>query len=234
VTHPLVTVVVPAYNAEHQLEQALASILAQDYEPFEVVVVDDGSTDASAAVASRFPGVRCLRQDNAGPSAARNRGVEEARGELVAFVDADDEVPPNKLSLQVGYLLDHPEVSCVLGRQEVELGDGGAPEWMGHDSVFGDFAGVPLMSLITSRETFQSLGGFDPGLRIAEDRDLLVRMRERGLNIAVVPEVVLRRRFHGDNLSFERSGSHPLLQSLKAKLDRARTAEGGGSPGSGS
>jgi glycosyltransferase involved in cell wall biosynthesis len=221
-TAPLVSIVIPAYNAETQLARSLASVLAQDYTPFEVIVVDDGSTDATAAVAARFPAVRCLRQANAGPSAARNRGAGEARGELIAFVDADDEVPPTKLGTQVGYLLANPEVSCVLGRQDVELEGAGAPSWIAHDAVFGDFAGVPLMSLVTYRQTFLELGGFDTSLRIAEDRDLLVRMRENGVQIAVVPEVVLHRRFHGANLTFERPETHPLMRSLKDKLDRAR------------
>jgi glycosyltransferase involved in cell wall biosynthesis len=231
-SNPLVSVVIPAFNAEHQLEPTLRSVLAQDYAPFEVIVVDDGSEDATAAVAARFPEVRCVTQENAGPAAARNRGVREARGEFLAFVDADDEVPPTKLSTQVAYLLEHPEAGCVLGRQDVELREGGAPEWIGRDPVFGDFAGVPLMSLVTRTETFRALGGFNTALRIAEDRDLLVRMRERGIGIGVVPEVVLLRRFHGANLTFQRPESHPLLRSLKDKLDRARTAEAEDRPGS--
>lgn len=222
---PLVSVIVPAYNAEASLERTLSSLLAQDYEPLEVIVVDDGSTDGTAEVAARFPDVVVVRQENAGPSAARNRGVEAANGEFVAFVDADDEVPANKVSVQVSYLLEHPEAGCVLGRQEVELEDAGAPEWIGHDPVFGDFAGVPLMSLVTRTAVFRELGGFDPALRIAEDRDLLVRMRARSIGIAVVPEVVLRRRFHGRNLTFDRPETHPLLRSLKDNLDRARAAE---------
>jgi glycosyltransferase involved in cell wall biosynthesis len=224
-SRPLVSVIIPAFNAQDTIERALVSTLAQDYDPFEVIVVDDGSTDETGSVAARVEGVRCLTQDNAGPSAARNRGVEAAAGEFLAFVDADDEVPPTKLSAQVGYLLEHPDIGCVLGRQEVELEGGGAPEWIGRDPVFNDFAGVPLMSLVCRRDTFQELGGFDPALRIAEDRDLLVRMRERQIGIAVVPEVVLRRRFHGANLTFDRPQSHPLMQSLKDKLDRARATD---------
>lgn len=225
-TKPLASIVVAVYNGERTLGAALESALAQDYRPAEVVVVDDGSTDSTAEVARSFPGVRYLRQANEGPSAARNRGLTAAAGEYVAFLDADDELPSTKLTVQVGYLLEHPEVECVLGRQEASFEGGGAPEWMARDPVFGDFAGVPLMSLVARRSTLLELGGFDPSLRIAEDRDLLVRMRERGVRIEVVPEVVLRRRFHGRNLSFERPEDHPLLRSLKAKLDRSRAAGG--------
>ncbi|HWH55184.1 MAG TPA: glycosyltransferase family A protein [Gaiellaceae bacterium] len=223
---PLATLVVAAWNAEPSISVALKSALAQDYEPVEVLVVDDGSTDKTPDVIRSFPEVRYVRQENAGPSAARNRGIEEAKGEFVGFLDADDEAPPDKLSVQVGYLLAHPEVACVLGRQEVEIEGEGAPQWLGPDNVHGDFAGVPLMSLVARRETLRELGGFDVSLRIAEDRDLLVRMRERGLRIEFLPNVVLRRKFHGQNLSFQRPDEHPVFRSLKEKLDRARS-EGG-------
>jgi len=218
----LTSVVIAAYNAERTLGATIESVLSQDYEPVETIVVDDGSTDGTAGVVRSFAGVRYLRQERAGPSAARNRGVAEARGDFVAFVDADDEVPSTKLSLQVGLLIARPEVGCVLGRQAVSVEEGGAPAWLGHDPMFGDFAGIPLMSLVARRATLLELGGFDPALRVAEDRDLLVRMREHGIRIEVVDQVVLLRRFHGGNLTFDRPESHPLLRSLKAKLDRGR------------
>jgi glycosyltransferase involved in cell wall biosynthesis len=222
---PLVSVIVPAYNAQRSLARTLTSVVSQDYSPVEVIVVNDGSTDLTATVAAQFDEIRYLEQENAGPSAARNLGVDEANGEFVAFVDADDEVPPTKLSTQVGYLIEHPEVGCVLGRQEVTLEAGGAPAWIGRDPVFGDFAGVPLMSLVTRRIIFRELGGFDVALRHAEDRDLLVRMREHAVTIAVLREVVLLRRFHGANLTFGRPENHPLLRSIKGKLDRSRAVE---------
>jgi len=223
---PLVTMVIPVFNGERTLARAIESALAQLYEPLEVLVVDDGSTDASGEIAGSFERVRYVHQQNCGPSAARNRGLAEARGEYVAFLDADDEALPERMSLQVGYLLKHPEVGCTLARQEVA--DGGAPpEWIGRDPTFGDLAGIPLMTLVARCSTLLELGGFDESLRIAEDRDLLVRMRERGIRIEVIPKVVLKRHFHGGNLSFDRSADpseHPLLRSLKAKLDRQREA----------
>jgi glycosyltransferase involved in cell wall biosynthesis len=224
---PLATIVIAVYNGEQTVARAIESALEQTYEPLEVVVVDDGSTDASGEIARSFADVRYVHQENAGPSAARNRGIEEARGEYVAFLDADDEALPERMSLQVGFLLTHPEVACTLARQEVVDG-GPPPEWVGRDAVFGDLAGIPLMTLVARRQTLVDAGGFDTTLRIAEDRDLLVRLRERGARIEVVPEVVLRRHFHGANLSFERShdpNEHPLLRSLKAKLDRQRDAD---------
>ena len=190
---------IAAYNAEAFVGQAIESALGQSYEPLEVVVVDDGSTDSTADVVRSYDRVRYVHQENRGPSAARNRGLEEAEGIFVGFLDADDEALPEKMALQVGYLIDHPDVGCTLGRQEVSFEGEGAPDWVSTDPVYGDFAGIPLMSLVARRSTLLELGGFDPALRIAEDRDLLVRMRERGIVVEVVPEIVLRRLFHGEN-----------------------------------
>src|SRR5436305_1935247 len=109
INQPLVSVVMPAFNAEAFVAEGIESVLAQDYECVEVIVVDDGSTDNTSAVASRYP-VKCIAQKNSGIAAARNAGVAVSRGSLVAFLDADDIWLPGKLSTQVAYLLKHPEV----------------------------------------------------------------------------------------------------------------------------
>ena len=94
---PLVSVVVPVYNGEAFLRETLDSVFAQDYDPIEVIVVDDGSTDGSARIAQSYSEVRYHWQENAGPAAARNRGIEVAQGEFVAFVDSDDIILPHKV-----------------------------------------------------------------------------------------------------------------------------------------
>ncbi|MBI4573499.1 MAG: glycosyltransferase family 2 protein, partial [candidate division NC10 bacterium] len=109
-TGPLVSVILPVYNGERFLAAAIASILAQDYQPIEVIVVDDGSTDGTAAIARSFQGVRYLYQPNQGPAFARNAGIAVARGAFIAFLDADDLMVPTRLSVQAGYLLAHPEI----------------------------------------------------------------------------------------------------------------------------
>lgn len=215
---PLVSVIVAVYNGERFLGATLESILAQDYAPIEVIVVDDGSEDGSADIARSFERVNLLRQANAGPAAARNAGLERAKGEFVAVVDADDVVPLDKLTVQISYLLDQPHVSCVLGRQEwID-----PPTWLRRDAVYGELGGIPLPSAVFRAATLRELGGYDPTFRTGEDMDLLIRMRERGLEIAVLPNVLLRRRFHGDNLSVVPGPPQHRLRSLKAKLDRSR------------
>ena len=220
---PHVSVVVAVYNGEATIRAALASLVAQDYEPFDIVVVDDGSTDGTADVVREFDTVDYVRQENSGPGAARNAGVARARGTLLAFLDADDEAVPRKLSLQADYLQRNPAVGCVVGRQEVEFVGIEQPAWLQRDAVFGDLAGIGFTTAMIRRESFEAVGGFDPDRRLqgSEDRDLMVRLRAAGVGIEVLPEVVIRRRFTGSNLTL-RQPSSMLLASLKSKLDRER------------
>src|SRR5205823_14869630 len=117
VSDPRVTVVVAAFNGERFLRETLESVVAQDFDSYEVVFVDDGSEDRTGEIAQSFP-VRYVRQENRGLPAARNAGLALARGDLIAFLDDDDVLPPTKLGAQARYLDEHPEVGCVLGRQE--------------------------------------------------------------------------------------------------------------------
>jgi glycosyltransferase involved in cell wall biosynthesis len=224
VSAALVTVVVAVYNGEKYLRAALESLYAQDYEPFEVVFVDDGSTDDTAAIACSFPDIRYVRQENGGLASARNTGLSMARGEYLAYLDDDDLIPPNKLRRQAEYLTSHSDVGCVLARQEIMLEPGiEPPEWLTRDPIFGDLDGIPFVSAMIRTELLRQVGGFDETYRFAEDRDLFVRLREHGINIEVIPEVLLFRRMHGQNMNFRlRPAKHPLLRSLKAKLDRDR------------
>jgi glycosyltransferase involved in cell wall biosynthesis len=218
-----VSVVVASYNGERFLRETLESVFAQDYDRFEVVFVDDGSTDGTAEIAQSFP-LRYLYQENRGLPAARNAGVALAGGDLIAFVDDDDLVPPTKLSVQAAYLSEHEEVGCVLGRHEWIVEDGIEPPKLERDPIFHELGGIQLVSATIRRQTFDDLGGFDPTYRYAEDRDLFVRMREHGVEIAVLPDLVLYKRLHGANMTMNQPESHPLLRSLKEKLDRGRGA----------
>lgn len=215
---PSVSAIIPVYNGERFLATALESVLAQDYAPFEVVVCDDGSTDSTPELLASYPTLTVVRQENLGAAAARNAAVAASAGELVAFFDADDEWPANRLTLQARYLVEHPEAGCVLGRQEWL----NPPPWLTRDARFGDLDGIPLLSAMIRRSVFDDLGGFDPTFRVAEDTDLLIRMRERGIDIAILPEIILYRRFHGANLTAERSSPSALVRSLRQKLERER------------
>lgn len=213
---PLVSVIMAAYNAEQHLQQALESAFAQDWRPFEVVVVDDGSTDGTGDIARGFDRVRYVRQENAGPAAARNRAIQESNGPLVANFDSDDILPPSRLRVQAEYLLLHPDVGCVFGRQEWI----NPPPWLSRDAVYGELDGIPLSSAMFRREVLDSLGGYDSRYEPSEDMDLVIRMREHGISYVVLPDLVLYRRYHDSSLTGAQPPTAPLLQSLRAKLAR--------------
>jgi glycosyltransferase involved in cell wall biosynthesis len=223
VNEPLVSVVIAVYNGEATLAAAIESLQAQDYPAREIIVVDDGSDDASLEVARGFDGVHVLHQPNAGPGAARNAGAAVATGGLLAFLDADDVALPHKLSAQVAYLTDNPQVGCVLGRQEIDFVGIEQPEWMERDAVFGDLGGIGFTTAMIRREAFDAVGGFDPDRQLqgSEDRDLMIRLRAAGVTVEVLPDVVIRRRLDGTNLTLQQPRSK-LLTSLKSKLDRER------------
>src|SRR6266480_1367400 len=121
---PLVSVVIPCYNQAHFLGEAIESVMAQTYPHFEVVVVDDGSTDNIAAVVARYPGVRCFQQGNQGLSAARNTGLRHSIGECLVFLDADDRLMPRAIEVGLASLRDHPECAFVYGRSRFMAFDG--------------------------------------------------------------------------------------------------------------
>jgi glycosyltransferase involved in cell wall biosynthesis len=222
-SRPLVSVIVAAYQAEEFLEDSIASMLAQDYAPFEIVVCDDGSTDRTPEILAAHPELKTFRQPNSGPAAARNAAVAASSGEFLAIFDADDLWPPTRLALQADYLVEHPDVGCVLGRQEWI----NPPPWLTRDAVYGDLDGIPILSAMLRRSVFDSVGGFDESFTHSEDMDLLFRLRERGVPIEILPDVVLYRRFHGANLTRSAPSTSPLLRSLRQKLERERAASEG-------
>jgi glycosyltransferase involved in cell wall biosynthesis len=220
--HSLVSAIMPVFDAEDFLEAALDSLLAQDYEPYEVVVCDDASTDRSREILRSYPKIRTVHhQENRGPAAARNSAIEAARGEFIADFDADDLWPPNRLRVQADYLRDHPDIGCVLARQEWM----NPPPWLGRDQIYGDIDGIPLNSAMFRRSRLEEVGGFDPAFRQSEDMDLLIRLREHGIGIEVLPEILVYRRSHGDHATAGPPPTLPLLRSLRQKWERERAAE---------
>jgi glycosyltransferase involved in cell wall biosynthesis len=231
---PLVSVIIPAYNAERYLGEAIESVLVQTYAPVETIVVDDGSSDGTAAVARSYPGVALISQGNAGPAAARNRGFAASRGEVVAFHDADDLMTPNKLAVQVGEMLADPAVGCVLAEQEL-LVEAGAelPFWAEGTKVptvmparpeeLADEPDVHTMTMVLRREVFERVGGFDEEMRAAEDFDWLLRAAEDGVEFARLPRVLLKRRVHPTSLTQDAAaGRAGHFLALKKRIERHR------------
>ena len=225
---PLVSVVIPVFNGERFLREAVQSVLHQEYSPVEIIVVDDGSTDGTANVArSLGETVRYLHQANQGPAAARNRGIEHAQGSLIAFADADDLWPPAKLELQLPYLIRDPRIDIVLGRiQQVLLSE--TVNGPTRAEEFGEPGfSVNLGSAVIRKSVFERVGLFDETMRYSEDVDWFMRAREKGTAIVTIDDVTLFYRQHEQNMTRGKNTSElNVLKALKRSLDRRREHTG--------
>lgn len=190
---PDLSVVIPAHNAARTLDRALASVFRQDIPVAEIIVVDDGSSDGTAALAAAFAGgpVRVIRLERCGGAAnARNHGVNAAQGELVAFLDADDEWLPDKLGRQLALLGAHPAMAFVSCGARLIAPDGSdcGPLYPGRPPAQGDEAWRVLLaynfiatpSVVVRRTALAAAGGFDTALKVGEDQDMWIRLALAG------------------------------------------------------
>lgn len=221
----MISVVIPVWNCARYVGEAIESVLAQSYRPVELVVVDDGSTDGSAAAIEHYaPDVRYHYQPNAGLSAARNTGIRLSTGPYVAFLDSDDVWLPMKLDRQMARVRADPAPDLVFGHVQQFA----SPELdeVTRNRLAGDgqiLAGVFAGSLLVRRDVFDRVGLFDGQWRVGEFMDWYLRTREAGLEAAIIPEVVTRRRLHTANMSSrERSGHADYARVIKASLARRR------------
>ncbi len=206
---PLVSVVIPTYNRKDYLLEAIRSVLAGTFADYELIVVDDSSTDRTVeAVGGLDRRIRYLFQENRGVSAARNKGVSISRGKYVAFLDSDDLWKKEKLGAQVGYLRSHPHLRiCHTNETWIRNGER-LNQGRRHARSAGDIFEkcLPLCvispsSILMERSLFDELGGFDETLEVCEDYDLWLRMTLR-FEVGLVEEpLVIKRGGHSDQLS---------------------------------
>lgn len=228
VTAPLVSVIIPVYNGAAFLPDAIATLEAQQYPALEIIVVDDGSTDATAEVAAQYGGdrLRYFYQRNQGPSAARNHGLAEAQGEVIAFLDVDDQWPAQKLQHQMQVLLDRPEVDIVNGyvqvMQAVEPQADGADQPMRQfEQRFAPVVSFNLGSALFRRSVFDRVGCFDDQQIHSEDVDWFMRARELGIVMVVIEEVTLLYRKHDSNLTRDRNENlRGFLEAVRKSIHR--------------
>ena len=213
--NPLVSVIIPVYNGEKYVAYALESVFKQDYQPLEVILVDDGSTDRTAEIIGKYDNVHYIYQTNQGVSSARNTGVAASSGEIIAFLDSDDYWPLNRLTVSVRYFQQHPEIGYVLGKQMMFVESGcPVPAWVKAEWLTVPQDASNTAVLVGRRVAFDRVGLFNKDYRGGEDTEWLVRASEVGVPMARLSEVVLHRRIHGGNLSVH------MIQMRKANLMR--------------
>lgn len=221
-----VTCILPVYNGERFLREAIESVLDQCQPDLDLLVVDDGSVDGTHAILREFDGrLRVIRQEHAGVAAARNVGLEAARGDFIAFQDADDVWMSGKLDRQLVHFARHPEVDLCLGMvQNFWMDELAAEEAAFQGRRFATAVpGFLLACVLARRSAFETVGRFDTALRTGEDTEWFLRAREARLVEGFVPELLVRRRLHRGNLTRSDLASRDaLLASMKASLDRRR------------
>jgi glycosyltransferase involved in cell wall biosynthesis len=220
----MISVIVPVYNGEDFIAAALRSILRQTLAPHEVIVVDDGSTDRSAEIASGFgPPIRVLRQANCGTAMATNAGLAEAKGELLAFLDADDLWADEKLALQSSALASNSQLEAVFGGvvQFIDL-DCRVTEPRDIEQQSASFEGIHKNAMLIRRASFDRVGPFD-ATTIADHVEWYSRAMRTGIRTEILSQVVAFRRIHRNNGTMSRrSALHQDYLRIARKLASGR------------
>ncbi|MDX2028148.1 MAG: glycosyltransferase [Alphaproteobacteria bacterium] len=224
---PRISVIIPYYKAAAFVENAVASIRRQNYTNLEIILIDDGSEDD---VAARVKGwgddIVFLQQPNKGPAAARNLGIQKATGEIIAFLDADDLWPDDKLAVQLPKLEQDGELGIVTGRVQYVRLAGAEDRELPFDEN-NTIVHVHLGATLVRREVFERTGLFNEGLRMSEDMDWFLRVRENQVKTVILPETVLIYQMHAFNMTRQLTVKNArMIEVLKASLNRRRAAQG--------
>jgi glycosyltransferase involved in cell wall biosynthesis len=208
-TNPLVSVIIPTYNRLERLKIAIDSVLKQTYQPYELIIVDDGSTDGTGeAFSQSSPPIRYIWQEHRGVSRARNTGVKAATGEFIAFLDSDDIWHPNKLSVQVVFFHDHPE-AMICQSQEIWVRHGirvnpkkkhqKPSGWIFRECI--PDCVVSMSAVMMRKSLFDEVGWFDEKIPMCEDHDMWLRIALRYPIYLIDDYLLTKYGGHSDQLS---------------------------------
>jgi glycosyltransferase involved in cell wall biosynthesis len=222
---PLVSVILVVRNGEKFLSEAIRSVLAQHYEPIEIIVVDGRSEDNTVNIARTFNGVQIISQTHLGLADARNVGIDSARGDLIAFLDSDDVWENGKLSAQVDCLRNHAEYQAAITRMRFFIENGCVLHGRHPQQLEVDYVGYTPGSLVVWKNVFKYFGKFNPAYSIGCDTDWFARVSDGHLRMAIIPEVLLYKRIHNNNLSLSTQlYRNEIFSVLKESLARKRNA----------
>jgi glycosyltransferase involved in cell wall biosynthesis len=236
---PRVSIITPAFNAARFLHETIESVRSQTFEDWELLIIDDGSTDETVSIVERYvridPRIRLLRQPNAGPSSARNRGMSAARGELFAFLDSDDQWLPEFLEHQVAVFGKHPETSLVTtnayflggplhGRTRRRAIDDYPVLTL--EQIIADDLAVFIMTVFR-RTVYERIGGLDEAQWASEDYDFWIRAALAGFVFRASTQPLALYRRHAGSLS---ANSARMLKGILHTYSKARQAVRAGSP----
>ena len=224
-SHINISVIIPVYNGELYLGEAIESVLSQSFQPSEIIIIDDGSADSSKSIVKQYkPNVHYFYQTNKGTASARNLGINMSRGNFLAFLDQDDTWESKKLEMQINAFQKDKNLDIVFGylqqfyspelqekiRMKIYCPDHPEPGYL------------PSAMLI-KRDTFFKVGMFDTKWKIGEWTNWFVRATEIGLRTEMLSDILVKRRIHNENKGIlKRDERTEYVKILKASLDRRR------------
>ncbi len=223
--HPLVSVIVPVYNAAKYLEEALDSIFGQTYPNLEVIAVNDGSTDDSLQILMTYTSrITIIDSTNRGAPSARNQGIAVAKGSFLAFLDADDIWHSDKLNIQVNLLQNAPDVDMTYCSFQEFLSPDLSPEQQATRIVKKGVISASLAGTSLMRSTsFHKVGFFSEAREAGDFMDWMARANETGLRVVSTEHCLYRRRSHADNNSLKQESLHrDYLEVIRENLRRKR------------
>jgi glycosyltransferase involved in cell wall biosynthesis len=221
-----VSVIIPLYNTEKYIDQAIQSILQQNYKITQIIVVDDGSTDSGAEIVKKYPEIELIQQENKGLKRTLNIGLEFATGEIIGFLDADDRWTPNKVEVQLNILHKNPSIDLVFARSKrfkmVALGDGTERE-----EFIDVVKGKSLTNGLYKKQVFDKIGNFNEVHHTHTFIEWFDRAIFHNLNVMDLEDVLYERRIHDSNMGiiYKERQREQYLATIKASLDRRRNQE---------
>jgi glycosyltransferase involved in cell wall biosynthesis len=198
----MVSVIIPVYNGEKYLAEAIESVLSQTQKPYEIIIVDSKSQDNTEKIARSYHQIHYIRKSGQGLANARNMGIDVSRGDLVAFLDHDDLWTSNKLEVQVGHLINNPKIQYVNALVKLFL-EPGCTLRHGYtrESLSRVMVGRTPGTLVARKPLFDRIGGFSADFVIGCDVEWFTRAKDNNIPMTVIPEVLLYKRLHNTNLS---------------------------------
>jgi len=228
-TTPSISCIIPVFNGERYLSEALDSVFAQTLRPAKIIIVDDGSTDGTVDLISALPDeIEKIHQKNQGPAAARNAGLLRAATEFVAFLDADDLWHEEKCQRQLARFEARPELDlCAAHSQNFWEPELKAEALALQQSPAAEPQVGASGTALVRRSLFDRVGCFDAENTHRDYHDWLIRVREQGAAVEIMSDVLLYRRMHHDNLSRDRTTTdhENMFRALKASLERRRQTD---------
>ena len=223
----LVSVIIPVFNCRQFIGEALDSVLQQSLPVYEIIVVDDGSTDGTGEVVKKYlSGITYIRQKNQGIGQARNVGIMNARGNFIAHLDADDIWTRDKLELQMKAFLRDSGLDIVGAYMESFFTPGLQKDLK--NTIYCPSEPLPSFSpsaIVVKRQAYHRVGWYETHWEVGQDLNWFIRAREQGLKEGMVPRMLVRRRLHSCNSGIiKRSEGIARVRILKEALDRKRNA----------